>query len=115
MSDVTLTVALNDSRPNDKTTFRFSRDQFGEGSWYTTSPTGIKAGNCAVHLTLGSALTSLARARDLQETHNFSRTPPKPVKAEKVPRQKREKKAKASRKTSVPNGMLGGFNPFAMG
>ena len=109
MSDITLTLALNEKRPHDFSTFAFTRDQFGKGYWISRSKIGNQPPNCIVHVQLQSELTALAKARGLSEAFNFAAQKPKPKKEKTV-------RTRGPRKPKSPTaGLIGGFNPFAGG
>ena len=112
MEALTLTLALSEHRPDDFTTFAFMRTFDGEGNWVTRDSKANMPANCMAPLELQFQLSGIARARGMSEAHNFSRVIPKPPKPEKVPRGPRKPRAS---KSKVPAGLLGGFNPFAVG
>jgi hypothetical protein len=106
MSDITLTMQMNENNPDSWCTFAWRRNRDGMGGWYTTSHIGNTPPHCLVHTGLSRTLTSLAMARGMAECFGFAKTKPKPKKTPRVRGSSRKNKA---------TGLLGGFNPFSMG
>jgi hypothetical protein len=109
MQQPTLTLALNERKPKQLTVYAFIRGFDGQGDWVNKTPVPGKPPNCMAHLALQGELTLLARVRGITEDYNFARHTPKPVKEVAVRGPRKEKGPKAPK-----NGLIGGFNPFAM-